>query len=60
MTKIRVTIDLDSADDSFTEWGYDVLDGRGVTGVNKEGVYCDVYQVRNTLVEFEDVEVLEE
>ena len=59
MTKIRVTIDLDESDESFYEWGNNVLDGRGVTGVTKEGVYCDVYQVRNTLVEFKDVEVLE-
>jgi len=59
LTKIRVTIDLDSADEMFNDWGNDVLDGHCVTGVDTDGVYCVVYKVRDHLISFEDVEVLE-
>ncbi len=62
LTKIRVTIDLDSADEMFNDWGNDVLDGNCVTsmGVDTDGVYYVVYKVRDNLISFEDVEVLEE
>jgi hypothetical protein len=57
-----VTIDLDSADEMFNDWGNDVLDGNCVTsmGVDTDGVYYVVYKVRDQLISFEDVEVLKE
>jgi hypothetical protein len=59
MTKIRVTIDLDSAKDSMQshleEQGMEV----GVHNCDKDGAYHMWYGERTNLVSFEDVEVLE-
>jgi hypothetical protein len=58
--KIRVTIDLDEADTSMSNWANEHTDTyrNGVLGVDKEGVRHMYYQSRNNLIEFEDVEVL--
>ena len=58
--KIRVTINLSNADESFNEWIQNVLNGNGVGHVTEEGVVFWYYKHPNTLVEFQDVEVLEE
>ena len=60
MTKIRVTIDLEQADDSMREHLSEQAMELGVHGCDKDGVYHMYYGSRTHLVEFEDVEVLEE
>ena len=57
--KIRVTINLKQADENFDKWITHMLDGDGVGHVTKEGVLFWYYKSPTTLVEFEDVEVLE-
>lgn len=57
--KIRVTIDLDKADESMHNLFSDQSYTMGVFGCDKEGSYHMYYKVRSDLVEFEDVEVLE-
>ena len=57
--KIRVTIDLDKADESmhelFSEQSYTL----GVFGCDKDGAYHMYYKDRTTLVTFENVRVIE-
>ena len=58
--KIRVTIDLDKADESISQLFSDQSFTLGVFGCDKEGAYHMYYKVRTDLVDFEDVEVLKE
>lgn len=53
--KIRVTIDLDKADESMVEHLQDQAMDIGVHGCDKDGVYHMFYHSRTYLVEFEDV-----
>jgi len=56
--KIRVTIDLDKADESISKLFADQSLTMGVFGCDKEGAYHMYYHVRTELVEFENVKVL--
>ncbi len=56
--KIRVTINLDQADDSISELFSEQSLQLGVFGCDKEGAYHMYYHSRTDLVKFEDVEVL--
>jgi len=58
--KIRVTIDLDEADESISELFSEQSMQLGVFGCDKEGAYHMYYHSRTDLVKFEDVEVLEQ
>lgn len=58
--KIRVTIDLQKADESISKLFQDQSLTMGVFGCDKEGAYHMFYHNRNELVEFEDVEVIED
>ena len=60
MTRIRVTIDVVLADNTMHEHLSDQTHSVGVHGCDKDGVYNMWYGSRTDLVEFEDVEVLEE
>jgi len=60
MVKIRVTIDLEKADDSISKLFQDQSLTMGVFGCDKEGAYHMFYHNRSELVEFEDVEVIED
>jgi len=55
--KIRVTINLDRADESVND-SLGSLES-GSFGVDKDGVYRMFYHNRSNLVEFEDVEIVE-
>lgn len=57
MTKITVTIDLEKADESITEWANEHTDTYrdGVWGVDEKGVYHMYYHTRTDVVEFEEV-----
>ena len=57
--KIRVTINLKQADENFDKCITHMLDGDGVGHVTEKGVLFWYYKSPTTLVEFEDVEVLE-
>jgi hypothetical protein len=54
--KIRVTIDLDKADDSMHEHLSEQSMELGVHGCDEKGIYHMYYHSRNDLVEFEDVQ----
>ena len=59
MTKIRVTIDVDKADDMLSKWSHDNDSYRnGIFGCDEDGIYHMYYQSRNDILEFEDVEVV--
>jgi len=58
--KIRVTIDLDKADESMHNLFSDQSYTMGVFGCDKEGAYHMYYKVRTDLVDFENVKVLKE
>ncbi len=58
--KIRVTIDLDKADESMHELFSDQSFTMGVFGCDKEGAYHMYYHSRSDLVVFQDVEVLKD
>lgn len=56
--KIRATIDLDNDDEYETRQELGSVE-HGVFGVDKDGVYHMYYSSRSDLVEFKDVEVLD-
>ena len=56
--KIRVTIDLEKADESISKLFSDQSLTMGVFGCDKEGAYHMYFQNRTELVEFENVKVL--
>lgn len=58
--KIRVTIDLDKADESISSLFSDQSLTMGVFGCDKEGAYHMYYHSRTDLVVFENVKVLKE
>ena len=59
MTKIRVTIDVDKADDMLSKWSHDNDSYRnGIFGCDEDGIYHMYYQSRNDILEFEDVEIV--
>ncbi len=60
MTRIRVTIDVDLANNVMHEHLSDQTHAVGIHGCDNDGVYNMWYGSRSDLVEFEDVEVLEE
>ena len=61
MTKIRVTIDVDKADDMLSKWSHDNDSYRnGIFCCDEDGIYHMYYQSRNDILEFEDVEVVGE
>ena len=57
--KIRVTIDLEKADESISSLFSDQSLTMGVFGCDKEGAYHMYYQIRSDLVSFENVKVVE-
>lgn len=59
MVKIRVTIDLDKAEESMSSLFSDISMSVGCFGCDKDGAYRMYYKDRTNLVEFEDVEVIE-
>lgn len=59
MVKIRVTIDLDKADESISKLFSDQSLSMGVFGCDKESAYHMYFHNRTDLVSFEDVEVIE-
>jgi len=58
--KIRVTIDLDQADENMSNHLSEQSMQLGVHGCDKDGAYHMYYHSRTDLVVFEDVEVLKE
>ena len=58
--KIRVTIDLDQASENMNSHLADQSMQLGVHGCDKEGAYHMYFHSRTNLVEFTDVEVVEE
>ena len=58
--KYRVTVDIDQADGSITDWANENTDTyrSGVWGVDELGVYHIYYGTRNTMVEFVNPEEL--
>jgi hypothetical protein len=54
-TKITVTIDLEKADESITEWANEHTDTYrdGVWGVDEKGVYHMYYHTRTDIISFE-------
>jgi len=59
MTKIRVTIDVDKADDMLHEWSHEHDSyHNGIFGCDEDGIYHMYYQSRNDILEFEDVEIV--
>ena len=54
--KIRVTIDLDKAEDSICEATWEMS---GHYSIDEEGVASWWYENRTNLVKFEDVEIIE-
>ncbi len=57
--KIRVTIDLDKADESMHELFSDQSYTMGVFGCDKEGAYHMYFHSRTDLVKFYNVKVIE-
>ncbi len=57
--KIRVTIDLDRADESISSLFSDQSLTMGVFGCDKEGAYHMYFHNRTDLVTFENVKVIE-
>lgn len=60
MVKIRVTIDLDSAEESMSNLFSDQSRTLGCFGCDKDGAYHMYYHSRTDLVTFQDVEVLKD
>ena len=59
--KIRVTIDVDKADDRLNEWSHEHDSyHNGIFGCDKDGIFHMYYKMRNDILEFEDVEVVGE
>ncbi len=58
--KIRVTIDLDQAEEAMNNHLSEQSLQLGVHGCDKEGAYHMYYHSRTDLVKFYDVEVIEE
>jgi len=58
--KYKVTIDIDEADTSISEWAEDNTDTyrNGVWGVDKVGVYHMYYGSRSNIIEFKNPEEL--
>jgi hypothetical protein len=56
MTKIRVTIDLEQADDSMHEHLSEQAMELGVHGCDEKGVYHMYYGNKSHIVDFENVE----
>ena len=58
--KYKVTIDIDEADTSISEWAEENTDTyrNGVWGVDELGVYHMYYKVRSNIIEFENPEEL--
>ena len=57
--KIRVTIDVDKADDRLNEWSHEHDSyHNGIFGCDKDGIFHMYYKMRNDILEFEDVEVV--
>ena len=56
--KIRVTIDLDKADESISILFSEQSMTMGVFGCDKDGAYHMYFHSRTDLVSFEDVKVL--
>ena len=56
MTKITVTIDLEKADKSVSDWANENTDTYtdGVWGVDEKGVYHMYYHNRTDIVSFEE------
>jgi len=57
--KIRVTIDLEKADESISQLFSDQSLTMGVFGCDKDGAYHMYYHSRTDLVSFENVKVLQ-
>ena len=58
--KYKVTIDIDKADQSISEWAEENTDTyrNGVWGVDELGVYHMYYKVRSNIIEFKNPEEL--
>ena len=56
MTKIRVTIDVDKADDMLSKWSHDNDSYRnGIFGCDEDGIYHMYYLSRNDMVSVTNV-----
>ena len=58
--KYKVTIDIDEADQSISEWGEEHTDTYrgGILRVDELGLYHMYYQSRNDIIEFKNPEEL--